>query len=118
MEFYGCEAELNDPQALSALLHSAAQKVGSTVLTEAKAEFQPHGVTVVLVLAESHIILATWPEHNYALLDLFLCNGSMNPEVAAATVSEALRPTDTRCSRVPHFIGARKPSDTRLLKIP
>jgi len=109
MEFYGCTGDLNDPEMLSQVLHAAAHKVGATVLTEAKAAFQPHGVTVVLVLAESHIILATWPEHNYAMLDLLLCNDAMEPEVAAATVAEVLKPTETRQQRIAHYIGPKAP---------
>ena len=109
MEFYGCAAVLNDPERLSELLHAAAHKVGANVLTEAKAAFQPHGVTVVLVLAESHIILATWPEYNYAMLDLLLCNDGMDPEVAAATVAEFLKPTETRQQRIAHHIGPKAP---------
>lgn len=109
MEFYGCTAELNDPEMLSDVLNAAAHKVGATVLTEAKAAFQPHGVTVVLVLAESHIILATWPEHNYAMLDLLLCNDGMEPEVAAAMVAEVLKPTETRHQRIAHYIGPNAP---------
>ena len=105
VELYGCRAALSDLDALSALLHAAAARVGATVLTETKAAFQPHGATVVLVLAESHMILATWPEHNYAMLDLLLCSAEMDAKAAITVVTEGLCPNSIRESRSPRTIG-------------
>jgi S-adenosylmethionine decarboxylase len=105
VELYGCTGPLDDAERLGEIARHAVEAVGATVLTQAQATYQPHGVTVALILAESHLVIATWPEHGYAMVDLMLCNPSMNPEVVAAAIIEELRPTDTRPWRAPHRIG-------------
>ncbi|MGH3814126.1 MAG: S-adenosylmethionine decarboxylase family protein, partial [Pseudonocardiaceae bacterium] len=55
---------------------------GATVLGELSVLFQPHGITCVLVLAESHLIVSTWPEHQLAHIDLFTCRADIDPEHA------------------------------------
>ena len=59
---------------------------------------QPHfhtfggegGVTGVLLLAESHLSIHTWPEHGFAAIDIFLC-GRLRPEAAKETLQHALK---------------------------
>ena len=47
------------------------------------------GVTGMLLLCESHISIHTWPEHQFAAIDLFMC-GDTRPELAADYLAEAL----------------------------
>jgi S-adenosylmethionine decarboxylase len=42
----------------------------------------PFGVTVVVIIAESHLSIHTWPEHNYAAVDIFTCGTSVMPDSA------------------------------------
>ena len=64
-------------------MHAGAQAVGATEVGRAECRYVPHGVTTVLFLAESHILVSTWPEHKSALVDVLLCNDTMDPEVVA-----------------------------------
>ena len=56
--------------------------------------FVPHGVTAVLVLAESHILVSTWPEHRLALVDILLCNEAMDPARAWVAMAHLLEPRE------------------------
>jgi S-adenosylmethionine/arginine decarboxylase-like enzyme len=51
---------------------------------------QPHGITCVLVLAESHLVVSTWPEHQFAHIDLFTCRADTDPEHALQPIIEVL----------------------------
>ncbi|MGM0575301.1 MAG: S-adenosylmethionine decarboxylase family protein [Myxococcota bacterium] len=51
-----------------------------TVMREAVHRFEPQGTTAVLILAESHFSLHTWPEADYVSLDLYLCNPDADAE--------------------------------------
>ena len=83
---------LSDPDALEALLRAAARAAGSTVLGGHFHPFGPgQGVTGVLLLAESHLSIHTWPEHGFAALDVFMC-GSARPELAVDAIEAALAP--------------------------
>jgi S-adenosylmethionine decarboxylase len=69
------------------ILIQAAQAAKATVLQKHLHSFGEHqGVTGVLMLAESHISIHTWPESNMAAIDIFICgNGQAE---AALTVIE------------------------------
>jgi S-adenosylmethionine decarboxylase len=45
--------------------------------------FAPQGVSGVVIIAESHVTVHTWPEHGYAAIDVFTCG---RPEVAQAVM--------------------------------
>jgi S-adenosylmethionine decarboxylase len=101
VEAYGCEGPLNDGAALCVALRAAADAVGATVLGEAVNAYAPHGVTAVIFLAESHILIATWPEHGYAVAEVFLCNESMDPNDAWGVLESFLRPRRATRHEVP-----------------
>jgi len=66
-------AHMNE-EALSQMMHNAAKAARATVLFSNFHQFGGGGgVTGVLVLAESHITVHTWPEYNYAAFDIFMC---------------------------------------------
>ncbi len=111
VELWGCRGPLNDAEALEAALRAASRRVGAHIMTGARAVYQPHGVTVILILAESHMVISTWPEYDYALVDLLLCNAEMNPEDAAGEIIRVLEPATTRPWRVTHDIGPEPPGE-------
>lgn len=64
------------------ILIDGAKRSGATVLSDHFHHFgEGYGITGVIVLAESHISIHTWPEKNYAAIDVFMC-GTCDPEVA------------------------------------
>ena len=74
VELHGCKAELlNDPTALKQLLLEAVRRGQGTIVTDVFHTFNPHGVSGVIVIAESHVAIHTWPEHGYAAVDIFSC---------------------------------------------
>jgi len=61
-------------ESLSKAMHNAAKAANATVLFSNFHQFGGGGgVTGVLVLAESHITVHTWPEYEYAAFDIFMC---------------------------------------------
>ena len=86
IECHGQHASL-DSTELAALLREAAAAGGATVLFEHFHKFGDQGgVTGVLILAESHITVHTWPEYAYAAFDIFMC-GEARPRDAAAIIA-------------------------------
>ena len=55
---------------------------GATVLGHTSHQFEPVGATVVVLLAESHASLHTWPENQTVCIDLFTCGDSLDAETA------------------------------------
>lgn len=61
-------------------LLQAATNVGASILQSNKHEFYPQGVTCVVLLAESHITIHTYPEDSQAYVDCFTC-GNLDPRL-------------------------------------
>lgn len=82
-------SRLDDPAHLEAILRRAAQAAGATILQAHFHHFGPAmGVTGVLMLAESHISIHTWPETGFAALDIFMC-GAARIDAAIAVIEQA-----------------------------
>ena len=85
-------ALLTDPDAIDALLRKAATCAGAAILHSHFHAFGPGmGVTGVLLLAESHISIHTWPEHGFAAADIFMC-GDARPQLALEVIEAAFEP--------------------------
>ena len=75
VEMWGAK-HLDDPEMVEAALCEAATAAGATILHSHTHRFSPYGgVSGVVVLAESHITIHTWPEREYAAIDIFMCGG-------------------------------------------
>ncbi|WP_048851158.1 adenosylmethionine decarboxylase [Tanticharoenia sakaeratensis] len=73
---------LDDPQRIDEVLCEAAVTAGATILHSHFHHFTPNGgVSGVIVLAESHISIHTWPEKNFAAVDVFMC-GACDPHLS------------------------------------
>jgi S-adenosylmethionine decarboxylase len=83
---------LNNSEALKALLVMAAEEAGCTVLGAYVHTFSPQGVTAVVILAESHVSVHTYPERGYAALDIFTCGDKAMPMKAMALLIDKLKP--------------------------
>ena len=91
LELYRCDYEkLNDESFLRCTLSNAARLANARVLNLISNKFDPQGVTAIALLSESHISLHTWPESNYAAVDIFTCGQNMEPEIASNYFIEAL----------------------------
>lgn len=91
LELKGCEKEpLDDLGFLKSILLEAAEESGATVLGESFHPFHPQGVSGVVVIAESHLSIHTWPEYDYAAADIFTCGNAVQPEKAAQILIEGL----------------------------
>jgi S-adenosylmethionine decarboxylase len=83
---------LADPEHIDAVLREAAIATGATILHGHFHHFGPNsGVSGVLVLAESHVSIHTWPERDYAALDIFVC-GEFNPYKAIPVLKRGFMP--------------------------
>ena len=81
---------LNDLGFLRDAMVRAAINCGATVMGESFHHFSPQGVSGVVVIAESHLSIHTWPEYGYVAADIFTCGTSVEPERAAKLLVEKL----------------------------
>jgi len=71
---------------LEPLMEQIANECALTVVSRAFHQFEPVGVTGVLVLSESHFAVHTYPENNSLYLDIFCCADHFDPEQTGRVV--------------------------------
>lgn len=91
---------LTDCARVEQLLRAAAEAAGARVLHSHFHAFGPgQGVTGVVLLAESHISIHTWPETGFAAADIFMC-GQARPRLALEVIEHALQATHSEVRSV------------------
>lgn len=84
--------DVADPKELKTILLQAALESRSVPLEVSIHVFSPRGITGVVLLAESHIAIHTWPEIGYTAIDIFTCGQGANAKKALAFLSKTLHP--------------------------
>jgi S-adenosylmethionine decarboxylase len=88
VELHGCDPDkLKHVEVVKDTLVSAALACKATVVDVAFHEFNPFGVSGVVVIAESHLSIHTWPEYRYAALDIFTCGTVIKPQEAVEHIA-------------------------------
>lgn len=92
-------ALISTVEPLQELLSKAAEAGGATILHSHFHQFDPHGVTGFLLLAESHISIHTWVDEGFAALDIFTC-GPMNTDKVLEVIRTGLKPRQASIRRI------------------
>jgi len=107
LDFYQA-SHLCDMNAIESALRTAAIACGAEVLNIQLHSFgEGQGITGVALLAESHISIHTWPETQFAAIDIFMC-GDCDAENAIAPLKHSFTPSKvdkTVCQRGLHGIS-------------
>src|SRR5437879_6736328 len=89
LELFDCAPDaINNLVAVKQTLVEAARRAQATIVDVVFHEFNPFGISGVVVIAESHLSIHTWPEYRYAAVDIFSCGDTLQPDVAASYLVE------------------------------
>ncbi len=84
VELRDCNPEIiKDLKKVKNMMVSAAKEARATIVDISFHEFNPFGISGMVIIAESHLSIHTWPEYGYAAVDIFTCGDIIRPEVAA-----------------------------------
>jgi len=91
VELFNCNRNrLKDLELIKEMMTKAALAARATIICDAFHQFSNEGVSGIIMLAESHFSIHTWPEHCYAAVDLFTCGKQMDPWVAFDILAQNL----------------------------
>lgn len=100
-EFTNCDCKtLDSTELIEKHLTASARASGATIVQTVFHRYNPHGVSGVVVIAESHISIHTWPEYGYAAVDFFTCGDSVDPRKACEYLRIALGASDAHTTEV------------------
>ena len=92
LDLYDCDPEiLNDYGELQRLLEASLVMAKANILRIVGEKFEPQGVTLLALLAESHASIHTWPEIGYAAIDLYTCGDATQTHKAAEFLKVKLK---------------------------
>jgi S-adenosylmethionine decarboxylase len=79
---------LNNLKAVQEIMVDAAKIANATIVDIAFHKFNPFGISGIVIIAESHLSIHTWPEYSYAAVDIFTCGSALKPEKAVTYLTE------------------------------
>jgi len=89
LELFECDADaLSSLHTVKTSMLEAANRARATIVNHVFHEFSPFGVSGVVVIAESHLAIHTWPEYRFAAVDVFSCGEVLQPQLAAEYLAE------------------------------
>jgi len=92
VELYECDAEIiKDVVCIKKIVMEAVNISGAEIIEPVFHNFNPHGVSGVVVIAESHVSIHTWPEHRYCALDIFTCGDVIDNDKALSYLRKELQ---------------------------
>ena len=91
IEYYECNNQiLANCSTVEKAFIKAANDSNATVLGSNFHDFEPQGVSGVVVISESHFAVHAWPEHDYAAVDIFTCGETIDFEAAVESLRKSL----------------------------
>jgi S-adenosylmethionine decarboxylase len=92
-------------ETVAATFVSALERAGATVVEALSHQFPGTGLTCVLILAESHAVLHTWPETGTVHIDIFSCSSRLKSLAAIAEVGRSFGAAYTSIREIPRADG-------------
>lgn len=91
-EFADCPAAgISTVASVERLFIDTLASHGGTILGQVTHQFEPFGATIVVMLAESHASLHTWPESNSVCIDMFSCTPALDADTAITDLAQVLK---------------------------
>lgn len=95
VDYFGCNLHIiNDAVLLEEALPKIIRHNKGTILGSRFHQFTPHGVTGVILLAESHFAIHTWPEFQQVCLDIFSCGENLDSLGIINTIKDLVSAKD------------------------
>ena len=92
IELFDCDRKIiSDLNTVEDLILEAVRISGATIVESFFHLFPPNGVSGIVVVAESHFSIHTWPEYSYAAVDIFTCGDSVDSKKALSFLKQSLK---------------------------
>ncbi|MEM4161098.1 MAG: adenosylmethionine decarboxylase [Thermoplasmata archaeon] len=92
-DLYGVSPELiAREETVVRLMEEVMEETGLHRVSSISKQFNPHGVTAIVLVSESHVAIHTWPEYELVNLDIFTCSNEEKTEKAFNAFLEKFKP--------------------------
>lgn len=92
IDVYECKIDkIDDLKFIKDMLVESAKEANLHIVDQIFHKFSPIGISGVLILAESHLTIHTWPEYNFAAIDVFTCGTKFDPKEVCEIIAKRLK---------------------------
>lgn len=91
---------LDDENFCADLIKKAVALANCSLISLHTKKYQPQGLSVIALLAESHCSIHTWPESAYCGIDFYGCGPSVKIEKAIQYFLETLKPKNNKITKL------------------
>lgn len=117
VEFYDCDSDkINDVSFVESAFLEATRQSKATIISHNFHKFSPHGISGVVVIAESHVTIHSWPEYNYAAVDIFTCGDTIDPWIIQEYLKEAFESKNISSMEMKRGLFKVQPGERLLFK--
>lgn len=100
-ELWECNKErIDNPKKIEEVMLNAARESGAKIIGSMFHEFEPQGISGVVVISESHLTIHTWPEQAYAAVDIFTCGEHTDPWKALGYLAREFEAEETHSMEI------------------
>jgi S-adenosylmethionine decarboxylase len=111
LELFDCDpGAINSLDIVKTAMVEAAKRAQATIVDVVFHGFNPFGISGVVVIAESHLAVHTWPEYRYAAVDVFSCGETLQPKLAVDYLIEQFGAARTSVVELQRGIFLQAPS--------
>ena len=97
VELINCSpVRLRKVKDVKQIMNQVTQKSKTSVVRTSYHQFQPEGVSGMILIKESHVAIHTWPEESYAAADIFTCGQEMDAYIAIEVMKEKFEAKEVR----------------------
>jgi S-adenosylmethionine decarboxylase len=98
LDLSGCSHCPDTPESLEQIVCDAVLLSGATIVQTCFHAFSPIGLTGVVIIAESHVAIHTWPEHDAICIDFFSCSDRLDVQKTLDAFIREFQPAITKQS--------------------
>ena len=99
LDIFNTEKDINNTHLLNVFVE-IAMKNGATIMSTHHHEFSPYGLSLMIILAESHISAHTYPELNSLMIDIFTCSSEAMTRNIGKDILDYLKPENYKMTMV------------------
>lgn len=91
---------LNNKATLIKTSHQAALELNLNIVNTFVHRFKPHGLSLILVISESHFAIHTWPELGYMHVDVVSCCQGSSLNLLPKVLKKLFNPEKITCQKI------------------
>lgn len=106
-DLYGCDSKiLNNEESIREISQKIIRQIGAEIVEECVRQFEPIGITYFAIISTSHLSVHTWPEHQYAAVDIFSCK-DLKTEDLSERLKKYFKAEKIEMHTIEREVGAR-----------